>query len=87
MDGHNLVAVYPSRADAEQVQDRLMEFGIPATDVRRSSATVEPNTASEHTGAAVHERHDSFWATAQIRCCTRGTPRGWDEDSRSSARG
>jgi len=53
------VAVYNSRADAERVQDRLIAFGIPATDIRLSSA-------SAHTGAAAvserpHERHHSFW--------------------------
>jgi stress response protein YsnF len=61
MDGHNLVAVYASRADAEQVRDRLIEFGIPAIDVRLSSATVEPNMASERTSAPAHERHGNFW--------------------------
>jgi len=61
MDGHNLVAVYVSRRDAEQVRDRLIEFGIPATDIRLSSADADASTASAHTGAASHERHESFW--------------------------
>jgi hypothetical protein len=61
MDGHNLVAVYVSRRDAEPVRDRLIEFGIPATDIRLSSADADASTASAHTGAASHERHESFW--------------------------
>jgi stress response protein YsnF len=61
MNGHNLVAVYRSRADAEQVRDRLIEFGIPAADIRLSLASVEPHMASERTSAPVHERHGSFW--------------------------
>ncbi len=61
MDGHNLVAVYVSRRDAEPVRDRLIEFGIPATDIRLSSADADASAASAHTGAASHERHESFW--------------------------
>ena len=61
MDGHNLVAVYVSRRDAEQVRDRLIEVGIPATDIRLSSAEADGSTASAHIGAASHERHESFW--------------------------
>ncbi|MGA7866192.1 MAG: YsnF/AvaK domain-containing protein [Stellaceae bacterium] len=61
MDGHNLVAVYVSRRDAEPVRDRLIEFGIPATDIRLSSADADASPASAHTGAASHERHESFW--------------------------
>ena len=61
MDGHNLVAVYVSRRDAEPVRDRLIEFGIPASDIRLSSADADASTASAHTGAASHERHESFW--------------------------
>ena len=61
MDGHNLVAVYVSRRDAEPVRDRLIEFGIPATDIRLSSADADATAASAHTGAASHERHESFW--------------------------
>jgi len=32
--GTILVAVYSSHEDAEQVRDRLIAFGIPATDIR-----------------------------------------------------
>jgi hypothetical protein len=55
------VAVYGSRRDAEQVRDRLIEFRIPATDIRLSSADAGASTASAHTGAASRERHESFW--------------------------
>jgi stress response protein YsnF len=56
---HNLVAVYNLREDAERVRDRLIALGIPATEIRLSSA-------SENGGAASltevpHERHHGFW--------------------------
>jgi stress response protein YsnF len=59
MNGHNLVAVYALREDAERARDRLIALGIPATDIRLSPA-------SENAGAASltevpHERHHSFW--------------------------
>jgi hypothetical protein len=59
MDGHNLVAVYNSRADAERVQDRLIAFGIPATDIRLSSASADTGAAA--ISERPHERHHSFW--------------------------
>src|SRR5690349_8876261 len=37
MNGHSLVAVYESRAHAERARDRLMQLGIPATDIRLSA--------------------------------------------------
>jgi hypothetical protein len=37
MDGHNLVAVYNSRQDAERVRDRLIEIGIPMADIKSKS--------------------------------------------------
>jgi hypothetical protein len=59
MNGHNLVAVYNSREDAERVRDRLIALGIPAAEIRLSSA-------SENAGAASltevpHERQHGFW--------------------------
>src|SRR5690242_21287029 len=59
MNGHNLVAVYNLREDTERVRDRLIALGIPATEIRLSSA-------SENAGAASltevpHERHHGFW--------------------------
>ena len=59
MEGHNLVAVYGSRADAERVQDRLIAFGIPATDIRLSSASADTGAAA--ISERPHERHHSFW--------------------------
>ena len=59
MDGHNLVAVYSSRADAERVQDRLIAFGIPATGIRLSSASADTGAAA--ITESPHERHHSFW--------------------------
>ena len=49
MDGHNLVAVYNSRADAERARDRLLAFGIPATDIRLSSALADASAGAAHT--------------------------------------
>jgi stress response protein YsnF len=59
MNSHNLVAVYNVREDAERVRDRLIALGIPATDIRLSSA---PEGASTTARTDVpHERHHSFW--------------------------
>jgi stress response protein YsnF len=51
--------VYNLREDAKRVRDRLIALGIPATEIRLSSA-------SENAGAASltevpHERHHGFW--------------------------
>ena len=61
MDGHNLVAVYGSRRDAEQVRDRLIAFGIPATDIRLSSTDADASAGAALTATVPHERHHSFW--------------------------
>jgi stress response protein YsnF len=61
MDGHNLVAVYSSHEDAEQVRDRLIAFGIPATDIRLSSASAENSAGAALTEIVPRERHHSFW--------------------------
>jgi hypothetical protein len=62
MNGHNLVAVYDSRADAERARDRLIEFGIPASDIRLSSAGAEGGAvASVSERSLAHEHHHSFW--------------------------
>jgi stress response protein YsnF len=60
MDGHNLVAVYNSRQDAERVRDRLIEIGIPMADVRVSLPYAD-TTAGMDRPSASHERHESFW--------------------------
>jgi uncharacterized protein DUF2382 len=61
MDGHNLVAVYNSRADAERARDRLLAFGIPATDIRLSSALADASAGAAHTDTVPREQHHSFW--------------------------
>jgi hypothetical protein len=60
MGGHNLVAVYNLREDAERVRDRLIASGIPATDIRVSSAADDASAAAV-TQTTPHERHHSFW--------------------------
>src|SRR5437764_2650539 len=60
MGGHNLVAVYNLREDAEHVRDRLIALGIPATDIRLSSATGDASAAVV-TQTVPHERRHSFW--------------------------
>jgi hypothetical protein len=62
MDGHNLVAIYSSRVDAENVRNRLIDLGIPATDIRLSSAGAEGGAVgSAGERSLSHERHGSFW--------------------------
>jgi stress response protein YsnF len=64
MQGHNLVAVYNSREEAERVRDRLIEFGIPAGDIRLSpidAASGAVGPVSNDTNAMPLERHQSFW--------------------------
>jgi hypothetical protein len=60
MNGHNLVAVYALREDAERVRDRLIASGIPATDIRLSPASENAGAAS--LAEVPHEQHHSFWA-------------------------
>src|SRR6201987_4848301 len=60
MGGHNLVAVYNLREDAERVRDRLIALGIPATDIRLSSASDDAGGAAVPK-TALHERRHSFW--------------------------
>src|SRR5690348_15897023 len=61
MDDHNLVAVYGSRHDAERVRDRLISFGIPATDVRLSSAVTDADAGAALTETVQREEHHGFW--------------------------
>jgi stress response protein YsnF len=60
MEGHNLVAVYNLREDAERVWDRLIASGIPATDIRLSSVSDDASAAAV-TQTVPHERGHSFW--------------------------
>jgi stress response protein YsnF len=70
MDGHNVVAVYGLRDEAERARDRLIEDGIPANEIRISAA--EPGVAagtSDLAGgtglaggtAAAAPRREGFW--------------------------
>jgi hypothetical protein len=63
MDGHNLIAVYNSREDAERVRDRLIAFGIPAPDIRLSSAIADASTEAVRTDTVPRERHHPY-------CCS-----------------
>jgi stress response protein YsnF len=60
MEGHNLVAVYNLREDAERARDRLIASGIPATDIRLSSVSDDASAAAV-TQTVPHERGHSFW--------------------------
>jgi len=60
MDERNIVAVYASRAEAERVRDRLIEVGIPATDIRVSGAeSVDRAMVAETDTVAAHR--EGFW--------------------------
>ncbi len=60
MEGHNLVAIYASRADAERVRDRLIQAGIPDGDIRLSASDTLPGRAEMGTVVA-SERREGFW--------------------------
>lgn len=64
MYGHNLVAVYGSRDQAERARDRLLDSGFPPADLRISPALgAEPVTmgAEPVEGALSPKRHEGFW--------------------------
>ncbi len=73
MEGHNVIAVYGSRDEAERARDRLIEIGIPGTEIRISAAqpgTVGPGApgTSDLAGAsnlaggtAAAPRREGFW--------------------------
>jgi hypothetical protein len=52
MYGHNLVAIYSSRPIAETARERLIEVGIPASDIRISR---EQSSAGTTTTTPPHE--------------------------------
>src|ERR1700720_3647555 len=57
MQNQTLIAVYATRADAERVQDRLIESGIPDDDIRLSHDTsADGEGPTKRTGGG-----DSFW--------------------------
>ena len=60
MEGHNIVAIYGSRIEAERARDRLIEIGIPATDIRMSAG--EWGTTAGASDVAPPASHrEGFW--------------------------
>jgi uncharacterized protein (TIGR02271 family) len=57
MAAENLVAVYPSYSHAEQARTRLMDAGVPASDIRLSA----PSGGAE-TARAEPAREGDFWS-------------------------
>lgn len=87
MEGHNIVVVYGSHADAERARDRLIQFGIPDIDIRISGAgmpaggtlsTPTPAADTGMTGSVPAPRHESFWDWLFGRDIPE-TDRGWYE--------
>jgi stress response protein YsnF len=63
MNGHNIIAVYGSRPEAERARDRLIENGIPGADIRMS-ATETGAAATGMAGspaATATPRREGFW--------------------------
>jgi hypothetical protein len=60
MEGHNLVAIYGSRADAERARDRLIQAGIPEGDIRLSASDTLSGRA-EMGAVVASERREGFW--------------------------
>src|ERR1700760_4956204 len=74
MNGHSLVAVYESRAHAERARDRLMQLGIPATDIRLSADSGTERLKREHRGGFWDwlfgediPEHDRSWYDTNLR--------------------
>lgn len=66
MEGHNLIAIYGSRTDAERARDRLIQSGIPDIDVRISAADLPGGTSyaagrTEAAAPVTGERREGFW--------------------------
>ncbi len=69
MDGHNVIAVYATRAEAERARDRLIEVGIPAADIRISAGEPAGRMGARTTDLApdadvrsdVSPRREGFW--------------------------
>lgn len=63
MEGHNIVAIYGSRSDAERARDRLIEIGIPGTDIRMSADDwgLAAGTAVVAGAPAPTRRREGFW--------------------------
>jgi stress response protein YsnF len=61
MDGHNVVAVFASRLEAERARDRLIEIGIPAADIRLSGTDPMDRTGIAGTETVATPRREGFW--------------------------
>jgi len=62
MDGQNvIVAVFASPVEAERARDRLIEIGIPATDIRMSSAEPADRATVAETDRIGAPRTEGFW--------------------------
>jgi hypothetical protein len=61
--GTSILDPQAAGADDEQpaVKREWSDAELNGTDTRLSSADADASTASAHTGAASHERHESFW--------------------------
>ncbi len=84
MDGHNVVAVYKSRADAEMARDRLIQSGIPQIDIRMSDAAAPVGGTAPIAGEAAAplpgERRTGFWDWLFGRDIPE-RDRGWYEEN------
>jgi predicted chitinase len=59
---HNLVAVYASRAEAERVEDRLIQTGVPAGSIQLTSTRMETGAVDPLDGdSRSDEPHESLW--------------------------
>jgi stress response protein YsnF len=61
MDGHNVVAVFATRVEAERARDRLIEIGIPAADIRIGGSDLMDRTGVAGTETVTAPRHEGFW--------------------------
>jgi methyl coenzyme M reductase subunit D len=62
MDGQNVVvAVFTSVAEAERARDRLIEIGIPATDIRMSSGEAAYRAGLAETDTPAAPQREGFW--------------------------
>lgn len=62
MDGHNIVAVYGSRDQAERARDQLIEIGIPSSEIRMSAGADTAAGGSDLAGGYGTASHEGgFW--------------------------
>lgn len=94
MEHYTLMAVYGSRTDAERARDRLIQSGIPDSDIRLNaqdvpaSGTLPPASTAGGTGAAgptAAVRNEGFWGRL-FGSNMPETHRGWYETSLQQGR-